>query len=825
MKFNGNLVLNSGGASEVQNVILERVSSLPSVQVSEKGRIIFLTSNATYYFNDGATWSPFATGGDATALQGEVNNIETTLGTGANSDGTFNTNAFTGYAAGATSFTDALAKIQLAITGHDALSELTDVGLFSVAQGQVLFYNSTSGLWVNHTLLLTDVSDVTSTASEVNQLAGSGVLTADLTKLHAVTSTAAALNILTGATLTTTELNYVDGVTSAIQTQLNNKQPLNASLTSIALLTPATDFEFIVGHADGSFTLNDEAGQRTALGLAIGSNVQAWDADLDTIAGFAPAADSSETLTINTTSITHVGINDVMVATGGVEGSRWTLKRGASARTSFGLGNIAIMDEASFIRADVASSNIAHDIAFNNYKITNLAPGVSGTDAINLNQLQSFVAGLSWKNAVVAATTANITLTGEQTIDGVAVVTGNRVLVKNQTSAADNGIYVVASGAWARSSDFDALADNVNSAAVFVEQGTTQNDTGWTQTADLATFGTDAQTWIQFNGAAGVTAGIGLNKNGNQIDINLGAGIVELPSDEVGIDLYDPTSSAIILTTDATARSTATNAKLHLLLDLTGNGKLVQSASGLKVDTNTITPAELTASVAGAGLVGGNGTALAVVSAAGTGSTGGDNEASWAGVGTVVVTADAVGVELGSTSTSAAPGNHTHKASVITFSNTASGLTATSVQGAIDELDGRTDTLESNSSNLQTEVNAIETAVGLTTAGALVPFSGTNYVDTASTIANAVSLLDTAINTVNTAITTRIDNGCYVYSGASATTHVVTHNTGSQYNVVTVIDGTTDEVIIPNSITFDTANQLTVTVNVALAIKVVVVGF
>jgi len=825
-KINGNLTLPTGGQGELQNALIERVSSNPSVVTAEKGRIIFNTTGNTYYYNNGTVWMAFATGGNATALQTEVDLLETALGAGVTSAGEFNAAAFTGYAAGATDFTDAIAKIQDALAAHNTLGELdnvADTADSAPVTGQFIKY--TGSAWANVTPVLADVSDVTSTASEVNQLHTSGVSTADLVKLRAVTSTAAELNILTGATLTTAELNYVDGVTSGIQGQLDNKQPLDFQLTSIASLEPSATSKFLLGGAGVSFneySLQDAAGFRTALGVSY-TDVQPYDLDLVTLAGFTPAADSSENITVDGHAYSHIGINDIIVGTGGVEGSRWTLKRGASARDSLGLGNIAIMDETSFLRVDTASSNVSTDIAFNNYKITNLAPGTSGTDAINLNQLQSFIAGLSWKDAVVAASVGNLTLSGEQTVDGVAVVAGNRVLVKNQTTTSENGIYLVASGAWTRTTDFDALADSVNSAAVFVQQGTTQNDTGWTQTAEVVTFGTDPVVWTQFNGAAGITAGIGLAKVGNTLNVNLGAGIVELPDDDVGIDLYDPSSSAIILTEDATTRSNATNAKLHLLLNLTGNGRLVQSVNGLKVDTNTITEAELTASVAGNGLVGGNGTAFAVASHVGTGSNGGDTPESWAGVGVLTITADSVGVTLGDGSTQAAPGNHTHKATAITFSNTASGLAAATVQAAIDEVEGRVDTIETNAGALLAEVNLVEAAVGLNTDGTLAAFAGTNYLDAASTIKAAEIALDTAVKTLDTTVNNRIGKMYYLHTSSSATTWTVTHALGQKYCNVTIVDST-DEVIIPQSIVFTDANELVVTFNVAIAGKAVVMG-
>jgi len=89
-------------------------------------------------------------------------------------------------------------------------------------------------------------------------------------------------------------------------------------------------------------------------------------------------------------------------------------------------------------------------------------------------------------------------------------------------------------------------------------------------------------SWIEISGPGSIQAGIGVSYSGNTLNVNLGAGIVELPTDQVGVDLYDSTTGAIILTTDGTTRSTLTSSQLHLLL--TPSGGLVQDATGLYVD-------------------------------------------------------------------------------------------------------------------------------------------------------------------------------------------------------------------------------------------------
>jgi hypothetical protein len=159
------------------------------------------------------------------------------------------------------------------------------------------------------------------------------------------------------------------------------------------------------------------------------------------------------------------------------------------------------------------------DYSMNNRKLTNLAAPTADTDAANKGYVDSVAQGLDVKASVVVATTGNITLSGTQTIDGVAVIAGDRVLVKAQSTASANGIYVVAAGAWTRSTDADVWNELV-SAFVFVEQGSTLADTGWVCTVDAGgTLGTTAVTWAQFSGAGTYTAGTGLTLSGGQFSI------------------------------------------------------------------------------------------------------------------------------------------------------------------------------------------------------------------------------------------------------------------------------------------------------------------
>ena len=128
---------------------------------------------------------------------------------------------------------------------------------------------------------------------------------------------------------------------------------------------------------------------------------------------------------------------------------------------------------------------------------------------------------LDIKDSAITSTTANITLSGTQTIDGISVVVGNRVLVKNQSNGYENGIYVVASSAWARAIDADVSADVTPGMFTFVEQGTTNGDSGWVLTTDATiTLGTTNLTFTQFSGAGQITAGDALVKSGNTLNVN-----------------------------------------------------------------------------------------------------------------------------------------------------------------------------------------------------------------------------------------------------------------------------------------------------------------
>ena len=159
------------------------------------------------------------------------------------------------------------------------------------------------------------------------------------------------------------------------------------------------------------------------------------------------------------------------------------------------------------------------DVAWGTYKITGLGDPTADQDAATKFYVDSVAQGLSPKAACVAATVSNITLSGAQTIDGISITAGMRVLVKNQTLDQNNGIYQCNSGAWTRTPDADTWAELI-SAFTFIQEGTTQADSGWVCTVNAGgTLGTTPVTWVQFSAAGSYTAGTGLTLTGNEFSI------------------------------------------------------------------------------------------------------------------------------------------------------------------------------------------------------------------------------------------------------------------------------------------------------------------
>ena len=242
------------------------------------------------------------------------------------------------------------------------------------------------------------------------------------------------------------------------------------------------------------------------------------------------------------------------------------------------------------------------------------AAPTGATDLVNKQYVDYYAAGLSWKAPVTVASTANIpTLSGLLTVDTITLVAGETVLVKNQTNAADNGIYVAASGAWTRSVGADVW-DEFIGAIVFVVEGT-QTGSAWFCTAQPGgTLGTTAINWSNFSVASTYTAGTGLTLAGTQFSIT--------PVGAAGT--YGSASSVPVFITNASGQVTSvTNTAIAIAnTAVSGLGTMsTQNANAVAITGGTLDAVTIGGSTAGA-ITGTTITANTQFSGAGTGLTG-----------------------------------------------------------------------------------------------------------------------------------------------------------------------------------------------------------
>ena len=233
---------------------------------------------------------------------------------------------------------------------------------------------------------------------------------------------------------------------------------------------------------------------------------------------------SAGTITANLTGNVTGNVTGDVTSTGTSSFSNVIISAGSIDDTMIGAVAPAY---GSFTTLEATTPSFAGNLDMNSNNIVNVAEPTQSHHAATKAYVDAVKTGLDVKDSVKVATTANITLSNTQTIDGVAVTVGDRVLVKNQTDQTENGIYVVANGAWARSEDADNTPANEVSGGMFtfVEEGTVNADSGWvlSNVTGNATLGTDSLQFSQFSGAGQIVAGIALSKTGNTLDVNVAA--------------------------------------------------------------------------------------------------------------------------------------------------------------------------------------------------------------------------------------------------------------------------------------------------------------
>lgn len=167
-----------------------------------------------------------------------------------------------------------------------------------------------------------------------------------------------------------------------------------------------------------------------------------------------------------------------------------TLTAGTFAVSNFAVTNLTVSGVATVAAANITTLGVLGNLTLS-------ADPTQPLQAATKQYVDALASGIQWKAAVKVATTANIALTGTQTIDGVGVVAGDRVLVKNQTSSAENGIYTASAAAWTRSTDCDTDAE-INGMVAFVSQGTTNGGQSWIIATSPATIA-GPKTYVLFS--------------------------------------------------------------------------------------------------------------------------------------------------------------------------------------------------------------------------------------------------------------------------------------------------------------------------------------
>lgn len=250
----------------------------------------------------------------------------------------------------------------------------------------------------------------------------------------------------------------------------------------------------------------------------------------------------------------------------------------ANANVDLADVNKAILNDGS--RAMAATLNM------DGHQLLNLSAPVTSNSAATKSYVDSLLEGRKWKQSVKVATTENLSsIAGLLTIDGVLLQAGDRVLVKNQTTASANGIYVAQANPWDRAEDADSAAELL-AASVFVEQGAQNGDKQFTQTADNITLGSTALVWVI--------------SSANHFS---GHDMISLSGGQISVDLAE---------NSGLASTSPSGASGQLKINLDNVGLEVSETNVLRLKDAGITSAKLNSAIAGDMIAGGAGSALRI---------------------------------------------------------------------------------------------------------------------------------------------------------------------------------------------------------------------
>lgn len=387
---------------------------------------------------------------------------------------------------------------------------------------------------------------------------------------------------INGATVTATsaQINHLVGVTSGVQGQIDDNE---AHIDNIVSLSGVSKDEVDLGAFAGS-TIADDLTVKSAL-QALETALEDGSGDLAGDSGTASFVSGSVTIA-GGTGLTSTGNNNTLTVSLDNTSVTAAAYGAADAVPSYTVDAQGRLTAAADVSIDIVHTQVSDfdagvqtntldslaqpvaSVAMNSQRITGLSCPVDDFDAATKIYVDHAIEGLDPKESVRAATTASVTLGNTQTIDGVSLVAGDRVLVKNNTTASENGVYkVVSGGSWTRAEDFNSDADISSGAFFFVEEGTVNGNAGFTLTTnETIVLDTTSLEFIQFSGAGQITAGQGLSKAGNTLNVGTAdSGRIVVSANDIDlaahgnagtyngltVDTYGRVSSFVQLTTMA----------------------------------------------------------------------------------------------------------------------------------------------------------------------------------------------------------------------------------------------------------------------------------